>query len=162
MRKNCPGRPKQYRWIERIPDVTRFKPAGNLSGKSEEVRLTFDELEAIRLADLEGLYQEKAAEKLKISRQTFGRIISSAHQKVAEALVVGKSILIEGGEIMSIDQGEGMGSGAYCICPKCDERLAHKREIPCQEEHCPKCGKRMMREGSYHHQKLMEKRTKLK
>ena len=53
----------------------------------EEIVLTPDELEALRLADLEGMYQEKAAENMGISRQTFGRIIESAHKKVAEALI---------------------------------------------------------------------------
>jgi len=160
MQKKCPGRPKQYRWIEKIPEVTRFKPAGNQSRKSEQVTLTVDELEAIRLADLEGLYQKQAAEKLKVSRQTFGRIIISAHRKVAEALVKGKSILIEGGEIMALEESRGMGSGGHCICPKCDQRITHKRGVPCQEEKCPKCNQRMMREGSYHHQLLMKKRAK--
>jgi predicted DNA-binding protein (UPF0251 family) len=64
----------------------------------EEVILTVDEFEAIRLADLEGLYQEQAAEKMNVSRQTFGRIIELAHKKVAEALVKGKALKIEGGE----------------------------------------------------------------
>lgn len=158
MRKKCAGRPQRYRWIEKIPEVTRFSPDRDLKGKSELVRLTVDELEAIRLADLEGLYQEQAAEKIKVSRQTFGRIIASAHKKVAEALVMGKSILIEGGEIMALEKSQGMGAGGNCICPKCDERVAHQRGRPCQEEECPKCGQRMMREGSYHHQKLMNKK----
>ena len=57
-----------------------------------------DELEAIRLADLGGLYQEQAAEKMNISRQTFGRIIESAHKKVADALINGKALEIEGEE----------------------------------------------------------------
>ena len=95
MRKKCPGRPQRYRWVEKIPEVTYFRPAGNQSGKSKQVRLTIDELEAIRLADLEGLYHEQAAEKIKVSRQTFGRIIGLAHKKIAEALVMGKSILID-------------------------------------------------------------------
>ena len=64
----------------------------------DEVALTVDELEAIRLADLEGLYQEQAAGNMKVSRQTFGRIITSAHKKVAEALVMGRALKIEGGE----------------------------------------------------------------
>jgi len=160
MRKRCPGRPQRYRWVENIPDITHFRPAGTSAAKTDQVKLTLDELEAIRLADLDGLYQEQAAEKLKVSRQTFGRIINSAHQKIAEALVMGKSILIEGGEIMALDEGQEMGAGGHCICPKCDERIAHRRGIPCQEESCPKCGRKMMREGSYHHQKLMEKRNK--
>ena len=160
MKRKCPGRPKQYRWVENIPEVTWFKPAGISSGKSEQVSLTVDELEAIRLADLEGLYHEQAAQKIKVSRQTFGRIISSAHKKVAEALVMGKSILIEGGEDMALEESQTMGSGGYCICPKCDKRIPHKRGMPCQEEQCLKCGQKMMREGSYHHQLLMKKRSK--
>lgn len=158
--KRCPGRPKRFRWVESMPDITHFKPTGVSPGKADQVNLTLDELEAIRLADLEGLYQEQAAEKLNVSRQTFGRIINSAHQKIAEALVKGKSILIEGGEIMALKQGKGMAAGGYCICPKCAERIVHKRGRPCQEEKCPKCDSRMMREGSFHHQKLEEKRKK--
>jgi predicted DNA-binding protein (UPF0251 family) len=157
MKRKCPGRPQRFRWVENIPEVTRFRPAGVKSGKIDQIKLTVDELEAIRLADLEGLYQEKAAEKLQISRQTFGRIINSAHRKVAEALVKGKSIIIEGGEIMALDQGQGMGADGYCICPKCDKKIAHKRGVPCQEEQCPNCGLKMMREGSYHHQLLMKR-----
>lgn len=64
----------------------------------EEVSLSPDEVEAMRLADLQGLYQEQAAEKMKVSRQTFGRIIESARKKVAEALVQGKALKIEGAE----------------------------------------------------------------
>ncbi|APF18768.1 hypothetical protein [Caldithrix abyssi] len=51
-----------------------------------------------------------------------------------------------------------MGSGGYCICPKCDYRAPHQRGVPCQEQRCPHCGARLMREGSYHHQLLLEKR----
>jgi predicted DNA-binding protein (UPF0251 family) len=160
MRKKCPGRPQRFRWVEKIPEINHFKPAGMSSGKSNQVKLTVDELETIRLADLEGLYHKQAGERLNVSRQTFGRIINSAHRKVAEALVMGKSILIEGGEIMALDQGREMAANGYCICPKCDERITHKRGFPCQEESCPKCGQKMMRKGSYHHQQLMEKRNK--
>ena len=65
----------------------------------QQVALTVDELEAIRLADLEGLYQEQAAQQMHVSRQTFGRILEAAHKKVAEALVNGKALSIEGGPI---------------------------------------------------------------
>jgi uncharacterized protein len=58
-----------------------------------------DEFGAIRLAGLEVLYQEKAAARMKILRQTFGRIVDSAHGKVAEALIEGKALKIEGGKI---------------------------------------------------------------
>jgi len=61
----------------------------------EEVGLSLDELEAIRLADYEGLYHEQAAEKMKISRPTFGRILGEARLKLAETLVEGKALRIE-------------------------------------------------------------------
>ena len=160
MRRKCAGRPKHCRWVEKIPEVTQFKPAGIPRKQLKQVKLSVDELEAIRLADLEGLYQEQAAELLNVSRQTFGRIIVSGHKKIAEALVQGKSILIEGGEIVSIEESHGMGAGGYCICPKCNERILHQHAMPCQEQKCPKCRSRMMREGSYHHEKLIEKKLK--
>ena len=61
----------------------------------QEIALTIDELEAIRLADLEELYHEDAARRMKISRQTFGRILSDAHRKVSECLIKGKALKIE-------------------------------------------------------------------
>ena len=63
----------------------------------DEVQITIDELEAVRLADIEQLYQADAAEKMNVSRQTFGNIIKSAHKKIAEALVLGKAIRVAGG-----------------------------------------------------------------
>jgi len=74
-----------------------FKPAGIPLSSLEEVRLGHDELEALRLADLEGLYQAEAAEKMGISRQTFGNIIESARRKIADALVNGRALRIQGG-----------------------------------------------------------------
>jgi len=61
----------------------------------ETVELAKDELEAIRLADLEGLYQEQAAEQMGVSRQTLGNILKRAHKKIAEALVHGRAIQLE-------------------------------------------------------------------
>lgn len=63
----------------------------------EEVVLGVDELEALRLAHLEGQYQKEAAERMEVSRATFGRILESAHRKVAQALVQGAALRIEGG-----------------------------------------------------------------
>ncbi len=82
-----------------MPQANYYKPRGIPLSALQHINLTYDELEAIRLADLEGLYQEKAAEKMNISRQTFGRIIESAHKKIADALVNGKALSIEGGTI---------------------------------------------------------------
>ena len=91
------ARPINCRRVGFMPQSDYFKPRGIPLSMLEEVILTVDECEAIRLADLESLYQEKAAEKMKVSRQTFGRIIDSAHKKVGEALVQGKALKIEGG-----------------------------------------------------------------
>ena len=65
----------------------------------EEVNLTLDELEALRLADWQGLYQKDAAKKMEISRQTFGNIINTAHKKVADVLLNAKALKIEGGKV---------------------------------------------------------------
>lgn len=61
---------------------------------------------------------------------------------------------------MTRERRHEMGPGGECICPKCEERLPHRRGIPCEEERCPKCGAKMLREGSRHHQLLQEKQAK--
>lgn len=88
-------RPKKYRCIRCKPDATYFKPRGIPLVELEEIAITMDEIETIRLADYEGLYHEEAAVKMKISRQTFGRILNEAHRKVAECLIKGKALKIE-------------------------------------------------------------------
>ena len=92
------ARPRNCRRVGFMPESNYFKPRDIPLSMLEEVILNVDEFEALRLADLESLYQERAAEKMNVSRQTFGRIIDSAHEKVAEALVKGKALKIEGGE----------------------------------------------------------------
>ncbi len=72
-----------------------FKPRGIPLVQLDEVVLNLDELEAIRLADYEGLYHEQAAEKMNISRPTFGRILGEARRKVAEVIVDGKALNIK-------------------------------------------------------------------
>ncbi len=61
--------------------------------------MTLDEFEAMRLADLDGHYQEQAAKQMNVSRTTFSRIVDSAHRKMADALVHGKALRIEGGPV---------------------------------------------------------------
>ena len=87
-------RKKCIRYINSSPRATFYKPAGVPLRQLEIVEIELDEYEAIRLADLEGLYQVDAARKMNISRQTFGRILIEAHRKIAEALISGKSIKI--------------------------------------------------------------------
>lgn len=88
-------RPKKYRCVQCKPDATYFKPRGIPLVELEEVPISMDELEAMRLADYEGLYHEEAALRMKISRQTFGRILSEARRKVAECLIKGKALKID-------------------------------------------------------------------
>jgi len=80
-----------------MPEATYFKPAGIPLRVLDEVRLSVEEAEAIRLKDLEGLEQEQGAEKMNISRPTFQRVLASARQKIADALLNSKAIRIEGG-----------------------------------------------------------------
>ena len=91
------SRPLKCRRVAFVPGVTYFKPAGIPLRVLEEVRLTIEEAEAIRLKDLEGLEQEQCAERMSISRPTFQRVLASARQKIANALLDGKAIRIEGG-----------------------------------------------------------------
>lgn len=92
-------RPCKCRCVCGGPRVDYFKPRAVPISELEEVVLTVDEYEAIRLADLEELYQVKAAQEMKISRQTFGNIVISAHKKVADAIVNAKALRIEGGAV---------------------------------------------------------------
>lgn len=92
-------RPMKCRKIQKGPCAVSFKPAGIRSCDLEEVLLSLDEFEALRLAHLEGLYQEEAAQQLGVSRQTFGNIIKSAHAKVSDCLVNAKKLKIEGGVV---------------------------------------------------------------
>ena len=85
------------RAVAGMPRVALFKPAGVPTRELEQLQLAVDELEAIRLVDLEGLTHEQAAEEMGVSRQTVGRVLERGRAKVAGALVGGKAILIGGG-----------------------------------------------------------------
>jgi len=125
------ARPRHCRRVGSMPETNYFKPRGIPLSLLEEVILAVDEFEAIRLADLEGFYQEQAAEKMNVSRQTFGRIIESAHKKVAEALVRGKALKIEGGEFE-------MAAMRKFKCYECQ----HSWDLPYgtgRPENCPSC-----------------------
>lgn len=90
-------RPTKWRRVSAMPEVTYFKPAGIPMHMLEESCLSVEEVEALRLKDIEGLEQGQGAEKMGVSRPTFQRILASARQKVADALLNGKAIRIEGG-----------------------------------------------------------------
>jgi predicted DNA-binding protein (UPF0251 family) len=124
------SRPIKCRRIYCNPDYTYFKPRGIPLNELEEIQLTLDEVEAIRLADKEGLYQEDAASKMKISRQTFGNILNSAHKKIAEFLIEGKVLKIEGGNIEIMER--------HFTCYDCKNEW----KVPCgtcRPGECPKC-----------------------
>lgn len=168
-------RPRLFRRVGFQPYVTYFKPAGvRLVGLVETV-ITVDEFEALRLKDFLGIEQEEAAKKMNISQPTFHRLLSSARKKVADAVVNGKAIRIEGGSYKMVQQpmqsgfgkgrgtgmGAGMGTGrgagraragrgfggfpSVCVCSKCGHQQPKQRGIPCTQMKCEKCGAVMIR-----------------
>ena len=118
------GRQPLYRRVNNIPDVTYFKPVGIPLAQLQEVRLSVEAAEAIRLKDLEGLEQEECARKMNVSRTTFGRVLASARQAVADALLNGKAIRIEGGNFE-------MASRRFrCV-------RGHEWDVPLEEANSP-------------------------
>lgn len=123
---------KKIRMVGFIPENKYFVPV-NIAGRTvEEVVVKIEEVEAIRLSDLEGLEQDECAERMNISRATFQRVINSARSKVADALVKGKAIKIEGGNF----------ARNICIvrCGDCGEQWEDVYENFANEKKlCPKC-----------------------
>ncbi len=97
------SRPKKHRCVNCRPDASYFKPRGIPLAELEEVRLSLDEVEALRLCDYEGKYHEQAALEMGVSRATMGRIVNEARRKVAEALIRGKALKIETNQIHEDD-----------------------------------------------------------
>lgn len=129
------ARPTKWRKIEGLPSVPYFIPSDKEIPEVPENILKLEELEAIRLKDLEGLEQEECAEKMEVSRPTFQRILLAAREKIADSLVNGKSIHIEGGNFTqnicpvkctkcgkewmeSYENLESIKNGDY-LCPIC-------------------------------------------
>ena len=90
-------RPRRQRRIKGDPDVTYFKPAGIPIKELEEVTLSLEEFEAIRLIDQESFSQDEAGKKMGVSQSTLSRTLKEARQKIADAMVLGKAIRIEKG-----------------------------------------------------------------
>ena len=88
-------RPRIPRCLRFRPDVYYFKPQGIPLRELEEIVLLPDELETLKLYEIDGLEQTEAAEKMKISQPTFARTLESAQKKVAQAIIKGKAIRIE-------------------------------------------------------------------
>lgn len=125
------SRPKCCRMVSGLPTTEYFKPRGIPLIDLEEVVLTVDEYEALKLADYEQLYQEQAAKKMQVSRQTFGRIILSAHYKTADALIHGKALKIEGGKI-------AVKNGQKRKCLHC-KRIVEPSDKKQSSGRCPHC-----------------------
>ena len=88
-------RPKKPRHLRFKPDVYYFKPRGIPLRRLEDIVLERDELEAIKLHDVDGFEQIKAAEKMGISQPTFARTIDNAYKKISDAIINGKAIRID-------------------------------------------------------------------
>ena len=97
-------RPRKCRFVFCEPNVTYFKPRGIPIDDPEEVELTVDELEAVRLKDLEELEQEEAAKIMGISQPTFHRLLNTARKKISEAIIKGKALKIHGGEYRLVNR----------------------------------------------------------
>jgi predicted DNA-binding protein (UPF0251 family)/DNA-directed RNA polymerase subunit RPC12/RpoP len=130
------ARPVKWRKIENIPSISYFIPSDQENKELPTNILKLEELEAVRLKDLEGLEQEECAERMEVSRPTFFRILSSAREKIADSLVNGKIIHIEGGNF------------TQNICPvtclECGkewkESFEHMESIKSGDFACPSCG----------------------
>ena len=156
------ARPRICRRIFFNPHITHFKPAGVLLRNMESNILTCDELEAVRLIDFEKIGQNKAGKEMKVSQPTLSRILKSAREKLADAVVNGKAIKIKGGDFKMVVPRRGLGfgrgvggrgrmggvaagPGGECICPSCGYREPQVRGSPCMNKKCPKCKTLMVR-----------------
>jgi len=132
-------RPQKHRTVAFNPEISYFKPRGIPMFDLEEVRLTVDQREAIRLSDLLGMSHEDAGRRMGVSRATFGRIIQQARKAVADALINGKAINVEGGSYKIVstvrifycnncsqEWEEPMGTGRPECCPSCHEDDFHR------------------------------------
>ncbi|WP_026894784.1 DUF134 domain-containing protein [Clostridiisalibacter paucivorans] len=130
------ARPVKWRRVENLPQYKYFKPANIPACELEENVLKVEELEAIRLRDLEALDQESCAEKMKVSRQTFQRIYNDAKKKVADSLINGKAISIKGGNYTR--------NICVLVCEKCgyqwENRVEDLGKYEQEKSSCPQCG----------------------
>ena len=140
-------RPRKDRIVKFNPAVSYFKPRGIPMFDLEEVALTIDEREAVRLADLLDLSHEEAGQRMGVSRATFGRIIKKARKTIADAMINGKAINVEGGNYKIVSgerifecQGcghtwqEPPGTGRPDSCPSCGgEDFSRIRETKAEE-----------------------------
>lgn len=99
-------RPRKWRNVCCMPEASRFGPLGRNKPCEEKVVMTVDEYETIRLMDQEGMTQEECAERMGVARTTVQSIYNTARKKIAEVLVFGLELNIEGGEIRLSEEGQ--------------------------------------------------------
>jgi predicted DNA-binding protein (UPF0251 family) len=127
-------RPRKKRTVEYAPAELTYKPVGRRLSDLPQVWLSYDELEALRLSDVEGLYQAEAARRMGISRSTFQRTLSDARRKVAGALVEESALLIGQAETplqrwrcagcgYAWAVLHGSGEATAPVCPHCGEAV---------------------------------------
>lgn len=109
-------RPMKWRKVCCLPERNRFGPLDANADEKNYVKMTVDEYETVRLIDLEGYTQEECAKQMNIARTTVQGIYVEARKKLAESLVNGKILLIEGGEYRLCD---GLGNGCGRGCHRC-------------------------------------------
>jgi predicted DNA-binding protein (UPF0251 family) len=132
-------RPRKRRRLRHPPKSAVFKPLGAPLESLAQITLLHEELEALRLADLEGRHQTDAATLMGVSRSTFQRLVTEARCKVAQALVEGAALQIEGGTFRV--------TSAHWVCATCAHEwtLAHGRGMG-PPETCPNCGSAAIQE----------------
>ena len=124
------ARPEKKRNVFAPPSFDRFKPIGVRVGSMEQLLLSIDEYEALRLADYDGLEHSEAADKMMVSRPTFTRLVTKARQKIAKFLVEGKFLQIEGGAVHF--------SRNLIKCLDCGNRF--ESSLVKKKYKCPVCG----------------------
>lgn len=133
-------RPFKCRLIRGKTTCEGFKPVGTPGRSLDVIELGLDELEAIRLADMEGWYHDEAAQQMGVSRPTFGRLIERARHKVATALLGSKMLVFKGGPVMTRDSRRfecahcgaafevPYGTDRPTICPSCQRTDLHRSD----------------------------------
>jgi len=129
------ARPQKSRLVTIDPQISYFKPRGVPMIDLEQVQLTVDELEALRLADFLGMSQEEAGKQMGVSRATFGRIVEQARKTVADALIHGKAINVEGGNYKRVDTT----ASRVFLCDHCQCRWEEPPGTG-RPKKCPSCG----------------------
>lgn len=132
-------RPRRYRMVHRKPEGRIFTTMDNENAGVQPILLTVDELEALRLSEIEELYHADAAKKMNVSRQTFGRIIKSARKKVASHLVDCKTLIVKGGDIEYAEIGIECESCSFMWKTTVDRT---------DDQSCPRCGGGDIKDGS--------------